>query len=77
MWSIRGEIEQFSWEKALRNLNINEMAFLFNRTIKLRIFFQIIFLTKQSFVMTKIHLGSIATSNSLFKRKTVHIDVTF
>ena len=30
---IQRAIEQFSWEKSFRNLNINEMAFLFNKTI--------------------------------------------
>ena len=31
---IQQAIEQFSWEKSFRNLNINEMVFLFNKTIK-------------------------------------------
>ena len=31
---IQRTIEQFSWEKSFRNLNINEMVFLFNKTIK-------------------------------------------
>ena len=31
---IQRVIEQFSWEKWFRNLNINEMISLFNRTIK-------------------------------------------
>ena len=31
---IQREIEQFSWEKSFRNLNINEMVFVFNKTIK-------------------------------------------
>ena len=31
---IQRAIEQFYWEKSFRNLNINEMVFLFNRTIK-------------------------------------------
>ena len=31
---IQQTIEQFSLEKSLRNLNINEMLFLFNKTIK-------------------------------------------
>ena len=31
---IQRVIEQFSWEKSFRNLNINEMFFLFNKTIK-------------------------------------------
>ena len=31
---IQRAIEQFSWEKSFRNLNINEMVFLFNKTIK-------------------------------------------
>ena len=31
---IQRAIEQFSWEKLFKNLNINEMIFLFNRTIK-------------------------------------------
>ena len=31
---IQQAIEQFSWEKSMRNLNINEMVSLFNKTIK-------------------------------------------
>ena len=31
---IQRTIEQFSWEKSFRDLNINEMISLFNRTIK-------------------------------------------
>ena len=31
---IQRAIEQFSWEKSFKNLNISEMVFLFNRTIK-------------------------------------------
>ena len=31
---IQRAIEQFSWEKSFRNLNINELVSLFNRTIK-------------------------------------------
>ena len=31
---IQQGIEQFSWEKSFRNLNINEMVSLFNRAIK-------------------------------------------
>ena len=31
---IQRVMEQFSWEKWFRNLNINEMISLFNRTIK-------------------------------------------
>ena len=31
---IQQAIEQFSWEKAFRNLNINEMVVLFKKTIK-------------------------------------------
>ena len=31
---IQRAIEQFSWEESFRNLNINEMVSLFNRTIK-------------------------------------------
>ena len=31
---IQQAIEQFSWEKSFRNLNINEMVFLFNKTIR-------------------------------------------
>ena len=31
---IQRAIDQFSWEKSFRNLNINEMVFLFNKTIK-------------------------------------------
>ena len=31
---IQQVIEQFSWEKSFRNLNVNEMVTLFNKTIK-------------------------------------------
>ena len=31
---IQQAIEQFSWEKLFRNLNVNEMVSLFNKTIK-------------------------------------------
>ena len=31
---IQQAIEQFSWEKSMRNLSINEMVSLFNKTIK-------------------------------------------
>ena len=31
---IQRAIDQFSWEKSFRNLNINEMVFLFKKTIK-------------------------------------------
>ena len=31
---IQRAIEQFSWEKSFRNLNISDMVSLFNRTIK-------------------------------------------
>ena len=31
---IRKEIEQFSWDRSFKNLEVNEMVFLFNRTIK-------------------------------------------
>ena len=31
---IQRAIEQFSWEKSFRNLTINEMVFVFNKTIK-------------------------------------------
>ena len=31
---IRKAIEQFSWDRSLKNLDINEMVFLFNRIIK-------------------------------------------
>ena len=33
-WSIRKEIKQFSWDRSFKNLDVNEMVFLFNRTIK-------------------------------------------
>ena len=59
---IQQAIEQFSCEKSFRNLNINEMVFLFNKTINF--FFQISFFTKKSLVMTEIHLGLRKTSNS-------------
>ena len=59
---IQRAIEQFSSEKSFRNLNVNEMVSLLKKLS--RKFFQIIFLTKQSLVMTKIHLGLIKTSSS-------------
>ena len=59
---IQQAIEQFCWKKSFRNLNINEMVSIFNKTIK--DILQIIFLTKQSLVITKIHLGLIKTSSS-------------
>ena len=31
---IQQAIEQFSWEKSFRNLNVNEMVSIFNKTIK-------------------------------------------
>ena len=31
---IQTATEQFSWEKSFRNLNINDMVFVFNKTIK-------------------------------------------
>ena len=31
---IRKTVEQFPWEKSFRNLHINEMVYLFNKTIK-------------------------------------------
>ena len=31
---IQRAIEQFSWEKSFRNLNVNEMVSLFNKTFK-------------------------------------------
>ena len=31
---IQRDTEQFSWEKSFRNLKINVMVFLFNKTIK-------------------------------------------
>ena len=31
---IRTTIKQFSWDRSFENLDVNEMAFLFNRTIK-------------------------------------------
>ena len=31
---IQRAIEQFAWEKSFRNININEMVFVFNKTIK-------------------------------------------
>ena len=31
---IRREIKQFSWVRSFRNLDIKEMVFLFNKTIK-------------------------------------------
>ena len=31
---IKREIEQFPWEKSFRNLRIDEMVYLFNKTIK-------------------------------------------
>ena len=34
IYQIQRAIEQFSWEKSFRNLNVNEIASLFNRTIK-------------------------------------------
>ena len=63
---IQQAIEQFSWEKSFRNLNINEMVSLFNKTIKniLSTYFQIIFLLKESHVITKTHLGLIKTLSS-------------
>ena len=60
-------IEQFSLEKLFRNLNINEMVSLFNRTIKNIVSNYIPH--KQTFVVTEIRLGLIITSSSLFKRK--------
>ena len=60
---IQRAIEQFSREKLFRDLNINEMVSLFNRTI-IKNFFKIMFLTKQSLAMTKIHLSLITTSSS-------------
>ena len=57
---IQQAIEQFSWEKSFRNLSIN-------KTVSLKLlttFFQIIFLTKESYVMTRIHLGLIKTASS-------------
>ena len=59
---IQQAIEQFYWEKSFRNLNVNEIVSLFNKTIKNIL--QIIFLMKQSLVMTKIHLSLIKTSSS-------------
>ena len=59
---IQQAIEQFSWEKSFRNVNVNEMVSIFTKLS--RTFFQIIFLTKQSLVMTMIHLGLIKTSSS-------------
>ena len=54
---IQRAIEQFSWEKPFRNFN--EIVFLFNKTIK-----DISFPTKESLVMTEIHLGLTKTSSS-------------
>ena len=31
---IKRAVEQFPWEKSFRNLRINEMVYLFNKTIK-------------------------------------------
>ena len=31
---IRKAIKQFSWNRSFKNLDVNEMTFLFNRTIK-------------------------------------------
>ena len=59
---IQQAIEQFSWEKLFRNLNVNEMVSLFNKTIKNILSNYIP--QEQSFVMTKIHLGLIKTSSS-------------
>ena len=59
---IQRAIEQFSWEKSFRYLNINEMVFLFNKTIK-NIYSNFI-PHERSLVMTEIHLGSTTTSNS-------------
>ena len=58
---IQRAIEQFSWEKYFRNLNINEMVFYLIRLLK--IFFETSFPTKQSLVMTEIYLGSTTTSS--------------
>ena len=58
---IQQAIEQFSWEKAFRNLNIDEMVVLFKKTIKF--FFQSLFPTEQALLMTEIHLGSTTTSS--------------
>ena len=53
---IQRAIEQFYWEKTFRNLNINEMVFLFTKTITNIFSNQTSFPTKQSLVMTGIHL---------------------
>ena len=50
---IRKAIEQFSWDRSFKNLDVNEMVFLFNRTIKK---IQTIFHMKLSSVMIEIHL---------------------
>ena len=58
---IRKVTKQFAWDRSFKNLGVNEMVFLFNRTIK---FFQTTFHMKLSSVMTKIHLGLIIESRS-------------
>ena len=52
---IQRAIEHFFGEKSFRNLNINEMHSLFNKTIKNILSNHIP--TKQLLLMTKIHLG--------------------
>ena len=59
---IQRATEQLSWENSFRNLNINEMYLYLIKL--LRTFFQIIFLTKQSLMMTKNHLGLAKISSS-------------
>ena len=54
---FRKAIEQFSWDRSFKNLDIKKMVSLFNRTIKNIIF-------KLSSTMTEIHLGLTIKSRS-------------
>ena len=53
--NIRKAIREFPWERRFANSNINEKVYLVYKTT----YIPLIFLMKQSIVMTEIHLGLI------------------
>ena len=59
---IKKVIDSFPWEKALRNLNTNDMIFIFKK--HLRILFLVIFLMKQLHFMIEILCGLTKIRNS-------------
>ena len=61
-----GILEQFSWDRSFKNLDVNEMVFLFNETIKKNILLN--YIPHEIIMMIEIQLGlTIIEKNDTFQ----------